>query len=221
MRARGPPKIRTVTVSLQDGIGGLELALQEEANLVLRSLRAVLNALEDADVELASEVIAADNAVDRASLALHESIHRLLATQAPVAIDLRLVLAMLHVNLHLERAADECVTIAKLVRLTAALPREPRLLEGFGEMGLRAEEMIRVAVDCFLRRDAAGCRGLVDLDDLIDWENRRIVGRVLETTRGRELHEWAVRMVIVSRCLERIGDHAVEIGEQTAYLVAA
>ncbi len=112
-------------VSLHDGIGGLELALQSEANLVLRSLRAALNALETADEELASEVVAADLAIDRASVDLHESIYRLLACQSPLAVDLRLVLAMLHVNLHLERAGDECVTIAKLVRLTAELPREP------------------------------------------------------------------------------------------------
>jgi phosphate transport system protein len=126
---------------------------------------------------------------------------------------------MLHVNLHLERAGDECVTIAKLVRLTAELPREPRLLDGFEEMGTRAEEMIRLAVDCFLRRDPPGCAALVELDDLIDSSNRRVVGHVLESSAGEELGEWAVRMVIVSRCLERIGDHAVEIGEQTARLV--
>jgi phosphate transport system protein len=208
-----------MTVSLHDGIGGLELALQSEANLVLRSLRAALNALEAADEELASEVIAADHAIDRASAELHESIYRLLACQSPVAVDLRLVLAMLHVNLHLERAGDECVTIAKLVRLTAELPREPRLLEGFEEMGARAEEMIGLAVDCFLRRDAPGCAALVDLDDLIDSSNRRVVDHVLESSAGEDLDEWAVRMVIVSRCLERIGDHAVEIGEQTAHLV--
>jgi phosphate transport system protein len=209
-----------MTVSLHDGIGGLELALQSEANLVLRSLRAALNALETADEELASEVVAADLAIDRASVDLHESIYRLLACQSPVAVDLRLVLAMLHVNLHLERAGDECVTIAKLVRLTAELPREPRVLEGFEEMGTRAEEMLGLAVDCFLRRDSPGCGALVDLDDLIDSSNRRVVGRVLESSAGKELGEWAVRMVIVSRCLERIGDHAVEIGEQTARVAA-
>jgi phosphate transport system protein len=211
--------MQAMTVSLHDGIGQLELALQVEGNLVLRSLRAVLNALAEADEELAREVIAADDGIDRAALEVHESIHRLLARQAPVAVDLRQVLAMLHVNLHLERAADECVTIAKLVRLTASLPQEPRLLEGFEEMGSRAEEMIRLAVDCFLRRDLLGAEGLVDLDELIDRANRRVVGHVLAIGHDRELREWGVRMVIVSRCLERVGDHAVDIGEQAAYVV--
>jgi phosphate transport system protein len=210
-----------MAVSLHDGIGGLELALQSEANLVLRSLRAALNALEAADGELAAEVIAADHAIDQASHGLHASIYQLLACQSPVAIDLRLVLAMLHVNIHLERAGDECVTIAKLVRLTLELPREERLLEGFEEMGGRAEEMLRLAVDCFLRRDARGCAALGDLDDLIDALNRQVVDHVLDCCSGRDLGEWALRMVVVSRCLERIGDHAVEIGEQTARLVRA
>jgi phosphate transport system protein len=205
-------------ISLEDGIGGLELALQAEANLVLRSLRAALNALGSNDYELAAEVVAADTAIDSASIELHESIHRLLACQAPVAIDLRLVLAMLYVNLHLERTGDECVTIAKLVRLTAELEPDERLLEDFEEMGSRAEEMIRLAVDCFLRRDSPGSAELAALDDLIDGSNRRFAAHVLEGGDG-ELNEWAVRMVIVSRCLERIGDHAVEIGEQTLRLV--
>jgi phosphate transport system protein len=204
-------------VSFHEELDRLEAKLQEESDLVLRSLRAALAALEHGDAELAREVVAFDDEVDAAYLAIEQGIESLLARQTPVAGDLRLVLAVLHVNLHLERMADYCVTIAKLVALTEGLPAEQGLVEELGEMGWRAEEMIRVAVDSFAARDLARAETLVDLDELIDRTNRRAVERVFEL--GSDRREWGLRMLIASRCLERIGDHAVDVGEQTAYLV--
>ena len=84
---------------------------------------------------------------------------------------------------------------------------------------MRAEEMIRVALASFAARDVARAEMLVDLDELIDRANRRVVSHVLHLGGDEALREWGLRMIIVSRCLERIGDHAVDIGEQTAYLV--
>jgi phosphate transport system protein len=144
-----------------------------------------------------------------------------LARQTPVAIDLRLVLAMLHVNLHLERMADYSVTIAKLTKLVADVEPDPMLLQSLEEMGERAEEMIRVALDSLANRDLAAAESLVDLDELIDRSNRRFVERVVEIVAEPGLREWVLRMVLVSRTLERIGDHAVDIGEQVAYLLTA
>jgi len=171
------------------------------------------------DIELADEVIAFDDDVDRVFTELQSGAHALLARQTPVAIDLRHVLAMLYVNLHLERMADYCVTIAKMTRLSAELPIHEELLAGFEEIGSRAEEMIRVALASFLGRDLEGASRLVDLDELIDNANRRIVSRVLEIGNDPALREWGLWMVVVSRCFERIGDHAVDIGEQTYYYV--
>ena len=206
-------------VTLQEELDQLEAALQEEGALVLRALRGCLNALEQRDVELANEVIAFDDEVDAAYLAIEEGIQSLLATQTPVAVDLRLVLAILHDNLHLERMADYCVTIAKLTKLVQGIPHDDTLVEGFEEMGSRAEEMIRVALDSFRDRHLGRAESLVDLDELIDRANRRVVEHVLSLGSDPELREWGLRMVLVARCLERIGDHAVDIGEQTAYLV--
>src|SRR6266705_1416025 len=174
--------------TFQEELDLLEATLQEEGQLVLRALRGAINALEQRDEELADEVIAFDDDVDQHYVRIEEGIQLLLARQTPVASDLRLVLAMLHVNLHLERMADYCVTIAKLTKLVQGLPGEPKLVEGFEEMGSRADEMI-------------------------DRANRRTVEQVLELSGGPEHREWAVRMLLVSRCLERIGDHAVDIGE--------
>src|SRR5207247_8103853 len=131
------------------------------------------------DVELADEVIAFDDDVDKLFLQIEEDIQSLLARQTPVATDLRLVLALLHTNLHLERMADYSVTIAKLTKLVADVEGDPGLVHSLEEMGERAEEMIRVALDALANRDLTAAESLVDLDELIDRSNRRFVERVV------------------------------------------
>jgi phosphate transport system protein len=206
-------------VGLQEELDQLEASLQEEGELVRRALRGSLNALEQQDDELADEVIAFDDEVDRCYFGIETNIQSLLARQGPAAMDLRLVLAILHDNLHLERMADYCVTVAKLTKLVRIDSPDQTLMEAFEEMGSRAEDMTAVALQSFSERDARAAETLVDLDELIDRANRRVVQHVLALGADPDLREWGLRMILVSRCLERIGDHAVDIGEQTAYLV--
>ena len=206
--------------SFQDELAQLEAAIQEEGDLVLRALRSALNALARGDDELAEEVIAFDDEIDGRYLAIETGVQSLLARQTPVATDLRLVLAMLRVNLHLERMADYCVTVAKLTQLMGGLDvSDDRILDSLGDMGQRAEQMIRVALDAFADRDAERARSLNDLDDLIDRANRHAVNDVLSLGDSAEEREYGLRMLVISRCVERIGDHAVDIGEQVAYLI--
>jgi len=203
-------------VTFQEELDALEATLQEEAELVIRSLRGAMSALREQDAELADEVIAFDDDIDDVYLRAQQAIELLLARQTPVASDLRLVLAILHSNLHLERMGDLCTTIAKLTKLSADLPSDVVLLEAFREMGERGEEMIRVAVDSLHTRDPELAESLIGLDELIDRSNRRVVSRLLEL--GPESLEWGLRAIVASRCLERVGDHAVDIGEQAAFL---
>ena len=173
----------------------LEAAIQEEGALVLRVLRSALNALARGDQSL-------------------------LARQTPVASDLRLVLAVLRVNLHLERMADYCVTVAKLTKLMGGLDvTGDQILSSLEDMGQRAEQMIRVALDAFADRDLAKAHSLQELDELIDRANRQATEDVLSLGSSPEEREYGLRMLVISRCVERIGDHAVDIGEQVAYLV--
>jgi phosphate transport system protein len=206
-----------VRVTFQQELDQLEAALHEEGALVLRALRGAVGALVRQDGELADEVIAFDDEVDERYVAIEEGIQSLLARQTPVASDLRFVLAVLHVNLHLERIADYCVTIAKLVKLAPPVPPERMVAEAFEEVGARAEEMIAVALDSLTTRDVERAETLVELDELIDRANRRFVKHVLSLGHDPTLQEWGLRMLLVSRCFERIGDHAVDIGERTAY----
>ncbi len=199
----------------------VEAQLQEEGTRVISAIRAAIRALQSRDSELAREVIAYDDEIDRHFMAIEGSIQNILALQTPVARDLRLLLAMLHINLLLERSADGCVTIAKLSELVVEADPDPALVAVLAEMGERAEEMLRVALDSFAHRDLEGAESLVDLDELIDRANRRFVERLVDVMAEPELREWGLRMVVVARTIERIGDRAVDIGEQTAYLLTA
>ncbi len=211
---------RSARISFHGELIDLEAALQREGELVVRSVQAATRALVEEDLELADEVIAFDDEVDSSYFAIEEGIQSLLARQTPVATDLRLVLAMLRVNLHLERMADYCVTVAKLTQLMGNLDvSDDRILESLNDMGQRAEQMIRVALDAFADRDAEKATSLNDLDDLIDRANRQAVDDVLSLGNSAEEREYGLRMLVISRCVERIGDHAVDIGEQVAYLV--
>jgi phosphate transport system protein len=208
-------------MAIDEALDRLEAQLQEEGQRVLSALQGAVRALGEQDVELANEVIAFDDEVDRLFLDIQSGIQTLLALQTPVARDLRLLLAMLHINLLLERSADGCVTIAKLTKLVADSDPDPALNEVLVEMGDRAEEMVRVALDAFANRDLGAAESLVERDDLIDRANRRFVERLVDLMAQPELREWGLRMVVAARTIERIGDRAVDIGEQIAYLLTA
>ncbi|MCU1348506.1 MAG: phosphate uptake regulator, PhoU [Acidobacteria bacterium] len=208
-------------MAIDEALDRVEAQLQEEGQRVLSAVHGAIRALQERDSELADEVIAFDDEIDQLFLAIEGSIQSLLALQTPVARDLRLLLAMLHINLLLERSADGCVTVAKLSKLVADADPDPALVAVLTEMGDRAEEMIRVALDSFSKRDLAEAESLVELDELIDRANRRFVERLVDVMAEPELREWGLRMVVVARTIERIGDRAVDIGEQTAYLLTA
>jgi len=194
-------------LSFTEELAQLEASLQEEGDLVLRALRSSLNALARGDQELADEVISFDDKVDARYMQIEEGVQSLLARQTPVAADLRLVLAVLRVNLHLERMADYCVTVAKLTKLMGNLNvTDDAISRSIEDMGQRAEQMIRVALDAFATRDAKKAETLVDLDELIDRANRNATEDVLSLGDSPEEREYGLRMLVVSRCVERIGD---------------
>ena len=205
-------------IEFQSRLDTLEASLQEQGEVVLRAVRGAMDALERRDIELCDEVIRFDDEIDTRYHRIEKSVEEVLAQQSPVATDLRLVLAILHDSIHLERVGDQSVTIAKLTKLSHGLERQHDLAGGLQEMGDRAEEMVRIALDSFAQRDVERARSLVDLDELIDRTNRRVVDQVLQASSA-ENQEWGMRMIVVARCIERIGDNAVDIGEQTAFVV--
>jgi phosphate transport system protein len=208
-----------VRVELQSELDALEAAFQETGEVVLRSIRGVVDALRAQDVELCDEVIAFDDEIDGRYLDLEKQVELVLARQTPVATDLRVVLAILHSALHLERMGDQCVTIAKLTKLSSHLGTQQSVVEGLSEMGERCVEMVQVALEAFADRDVGQARALHQLDELVDNANRQVFHEVLGYAGDPRALEWGLRQITVARCFERVGDNAVDIGEQTAFVV--
>jgi phosphate transport system protein len=178
-----------------------------------------LQTISGEDRSLCDRVIVGDDVVDGHYLTIERGIMDLFALQTPVASDLRLLTAILHVNLHLERVADQAVNIAKNVKVSWGLPRNPVVVEHLEEMGGLALRLLAAAMDAFARRDLELSRRLTEMDDAIDRLNRGMLNEILGAPEDKEMLEWGIAMHVVSREIERIGDHAVDIGEQVAYLV--
>jgi phosphate transport system protein len=193
-------------------LGGLDLIIEQ--------LDRVLEALQHQDVELAQMVIADDDRVDGRYLEVHQGILSLLALQAPVAGDLRLVAALLHMIKHIERMGDQCVNIATLIPLSGHEPPvRQEVLEALAKMGAHARSEVVQSKAAFAGRDVGLAEDLVRQDREINRLNREIFRLALEIGDDPDTREWAMLMILVARALERIGDNAVDIGEQVAFVV--
>jgi phosphate transport system protein len=201
-------------------LAGLESMALGGLDLVTGALDRAVETVMNQDVELASMVIADDDRIDGRYLEVHQGVLSLLARQAPVATDLRTVAAILHVIKHVERMGDQCVNMAKLVPLAGhEPPADERLLENLARMGDQARRQVVQCKLAFERRDVELAQDLVRQDDQIDKLNRDCFRIALEIGDDPDRREWAMHMMLVARCLERIGDNAVDIGEQTAFVV--
>jgi len=197
----------------------LEGEVQQTGTEAQLLLERALQALARGDPVICDEVIRGDDEVDQLYLDVERRILHLFALQTPVAFDLRLLTALLHINLHLERIADQAVNIAKITKLADGLPPNPTVLQHLEEMGAIALGMVGAAMHALARRDLELTRSLPEMDDPLDRLNRGMLQLVLAVSEDKRVLEWGIRMYVVSRQIERIGDNAVDIAEQVAFLV--
>jgi phosphate transport system protein len=196
----------------QHALGGIDIVIEQ--------IDRTLEALAHQDVELASFVIADDDRVDGRYLEVHQGILSLLARQAPVAGDLRLVAALLHVIMRVERMGDQCVNICKQLPLSGhEPPTHPAILALLLRMGEIARSEVSQAKRAFADRDVGLAADLVRQDREVNQIQRDIFRMCIEIGDDIDTREWAMHMTLVARCLERIGDNAVDIGEQTSFVV--
>jgi len=189
-------------------------------DLVVETLGRTLEAVQHRDVELAEMVIADDDRIDGRYLEVHQAILTLLARQAPVATDLRLIAALLHLIKSIERMGDQCVNIAKLIPLAGhEPPLDEAMLRDIVTMAKQVKGLLSQAKQAFATRDVELARDLVRGDDVVDNLNRECFRRAIEIGDTQDQREWAMTMLLVARALERMGDNAVDIGEQTAFVV--
>jgi phosphate transport system protein len=178
-----------------------------------------VESLIEKDLDLAEQVVREDHTLDEAYLDAHNRWINMMARQQPMGGDLRLMSALLHLNVTLERTGDQCVNIAKIAQLCEPLPGSPRISEQILEMSDLVRPMIRTAAHSFVRRDADEARLLPAMDEPVDRINRNMYREVVACASDPALLEWATHVMMASRALERIGDQAVDIGEQVVYLV--
>ncbi len=204
----------------REGLSGLEDRILSMGARVVEMLTEAMGALVAHDAERAAAVIRADDLLDDQYEDVHETILTLLALQAPVATELRLLSAFVHCNIHLERMGDLCVNIAKIVSLVDPDSENADLVAQVQEMAQHARRVIDRALEALAKRDLDIVASLPALDDPIDKLNRGLFKRMVQLAIQEESKlDWAMRMVLVSRYLERMGDHAVDIGEQVHFVV--
>jgi phosphate transport system protein len=204
----------------QEELQRLETQALGALDLVVTTLDRTLEALEHQDIELAAIVVADDDRIDGRYLEVHQGILSLLALQSPVAGDLRRIAALLHVIMHAERMGDQCVNIAKVLPLVGNEPPSDRaVIQQVLKMGALARSEVSQAKQAFELRDVALAEDLVRQDASINKLNREVFRAAVELGTDADRREWAMTMMLVARAIERIGDNAVDIGEQVAFVV--
>lgn len=187
-------------------------------NLVTDRTRDAVSSLVDGDVEKAQRVVDGDDEIDRRCLGIEEHTIEVIATQAPVARDLRLLYSLTYMALHLERMGDLAVNIAKAAKRTADRRGPQTLYDLIQAQGNLVYRVLDAMADAFNSSDIELAAKLQDLDEPIDHLYKQFF-RELGRLKEEEEIEWASSMVLASRYLERIADNAVDIGERIAYLV--
>jgi phosphate transport system protein len=212
--------VEQTRIHYQEELEQLETSAMGGLDLVHSALKRTLEAIEHQDVELAQQVIADDDRIDGRYLEVHQSLIALLATQSPVATDLRLISALLHVLKNVERMGDQCVNVCKLIPLSGnEPPADEEMVKLILTMGKQTQTLITQANRAFEERDVAMARDLVRQDDVVDNLNRECFHLALQIGDDADKREWAMTMLLAARAIERIGDNAVDIGEQVAFVV--
>jgi phosphate transport system protein len=205
--------------SFESQLEGLEAKLLQMGQMVGTQLSRAVRAVMEADVALATEVLQRDQDIDRAYVEVEEEIIRTLALQAPVAGDLRLVVAVVLINHHLERMGDLCVNIAKFTRTLRGKPPNAAIRLLLEEMGERAQELVGLALQAFAERNLELAETLPIVDEPLDRLNQRMFGEIERSALDESGPDASSEMILIARYLERLGDHSVDIGEQVAFVI--
>jgi phosphate transport system protein len=199
--------------SIRDGITHLAASVTEA---VPRATHVLL----DGDLEGADYMMLADQDVDQRALELEERCYQVLALQAPVATDLRQVIAAVKMISEIERSGDLAVNICKAARRIYGHDLDPRLRGTITRMSEQAQQLFRFAIDAYVESDVPLASAINDMDDMLDRLHAEFIQQIFEShAAGRLDLQVGVQLALVARFYERIGDHAVNIGGRVRYIV--
>ncbi len=174
----------------------------------------------DTDLAAAQVLIDEDDILDQMTVEVEERIYQIIALQSPVATDLRAVTAALWMSAEIERSGDLMVNIAKATRRIYGTTFSPRLRGLIDQMSAEARRLFHLAIDSYVDGDAGLAAALDDIDDRLDELNHQTVAAIFEEHEAHGLSlQVAVQLALICRYYERIGDHAVNMGERVRYMV--
>jgi len=205
--------------SFHESLERIELQLLGMGELAGVAVQRAVESIIERDDEKAQAVVDGDDPIDERYLSIDQEVLQLLALQSPVAADLRLISAILHSCLHLERVGDQAVNVAKLYLATKDEPGSEAMRQQLAEMGDVVVRMLRTAMEAFARRDLDLCLTLPSMDDPVDRLNRSTHLEALKLADDPRSLDWGLHMNMAARALERVGDNAVDIGEQVGFLL--
>lgn len=199
---------------VRTGIARMSAGVTE---LIPRATQALL----EADLHAADLVIEGDSAFDERSLELEELCFSVIALQAPVASDLRLLMSSVKIIADVERSADLCVNICKATRRIYSHELDANLRGMIQKLGIQASRLFKEATEAYLANDGARAAAIHDMDGYLDDLHRQFIQVIFESHSAGTIDlQVAVQLALVARFFERIGDHAVNVGERTRYIVS-
>jgi phosphate transport system protein len=206
--------------SFHHELDGIRADIAKLSAGVTESIPRATEILLSQDLEGAEYMILADDEVDARALELEERCYSVLALQSPVAGDLRQVVAALRIIAEIERSADLAVNLCKAARRIYGHRLDPRLRGIIQKMGDQATQLFKEATEAYLSSDATRAAALPDMDGYLDDLQRQFVQAIFESHSGDKIDlQVAVQLAVVARFYERIGDHAVNMGERVRFLV--
>ena len=206
-------------VSFHESLEQIEMDLLSMGEVAGTSVQRSVEALVQHDDSKAQTVIDDDDTIDELYLKIDSDVLSVLALQSPVAADLRLISAIMHCNLHLERVGDQAVNVAKLYLRTKGESGSETMRQQIEEMGTLVVSMLRTAMEAFGRRDLDLAFKVPTMDDPVDRLNRATHLEALKLADDPRSLDWGLHMNMAARALERVGDNAVDIAEQVGFLL--
>ncbi len=187
--------------------------------MVEERVRMALNAFDDNDAELARQIVETDYEIDEMEVEIEEECLKILALHQPVAVDLRFLIAVIKINNDLERIGDQAVNIAERVDVIAKRDLSDSFFD-YSAMGEKAQNMLKTSLDALVNMDADLAFKVVMLDDEVDQIKREAYDRIKQAMKENpDKIGFLINLLLISRHIERLADHATNIAEEVIYLI--
>ena len=178
-----------------------------------------VQAVDRVDADLADRIIKRDSEIDDTEVDIEEECLKVLALHQPVAVDLRFIIAVIKINNELERIGDQAVNIAQRVQVIAKRPKPPFWFD-YSEMGEKAQKMLRMSLDALVNLDVDLAYRVITMDDEVDQIKNDAYDKIKQAIQDLpERVGYYINLLLISRHLERLADHATNIAEEVIYLV--